>query len=174
MVRFPYFSRMNNIPLYIYVCVSVYVCGCACSVTQLYPTFCNPMDYSLPGSSVCGIFQKRILEQVAISYSRKSSRPRDWTCVSCVSCTGRQILYHRTTWDPHVYINICVCVCLCVCVCVYGLVAKSCPTLCDPMDCSPWGSSILRIFQAGILEWVVIPFSRGSLWSRDQTRSPAR
>ena len=37
-----------------------------------------------------------------------------------------------------------------------------CPTLCDPMDCSPPGSSVLGILQARILEWVPIPFSRGS------------
>ena len=41
-------------------------------------------------------------------------------------------------------------------------VAQSCPTLCDPVDCSPPGSSVRGIFQAGILERVVIPFSRGS------------
>ena len=42
------------------------------------------------------------------------------------------------------------------------LVSQSCPTLCDPMDCSPPGSSVLGILQARILEWVAIPFSRGS------------
>ena len=42
------------------------------------------------------------------------------------------------------------------------LVAQSCPTLCDPMDCSPPGSSVHGILQARILEWVAIPFSRGS------------
>ena len=41
-------------------------------------------------------------------------------------------------------------------------VAQSCPTLCDPMDCSPPGSSIHGIFQARVLEWVAISFSRGS------------
>ena len=41
------------------------------------------------------------------------------------------------------------------------LVAQSCPTLCDPMDCSPPGSSVHEIFQARILEWVAISFSRG-------------
>ena len=46
---------------------------------------CNAMDSSLPGSSVCGILQTRILEWVAISSSRGSSRPRDWTRVSCTS-----------------------------------------------------------------------------------------
>ena len=49
------------------------------------------------------------------------------------------------------------------------LVAQSCPTLCDPMDCSPPGSSVHGILQARILEWVAIPFSRGSSWPRDQT-----
>ena len=55
-----------------------------------------------------------------------------------------------------------------ICVCV--LVAQSCPTLCDPMDCSPPGSSVHRIFQTRILEWVAISSSRGSSQSRDQTR----
>ena len=53
-----------------------------------------------------------------------------------------------------------VCVCMYVCVCV--LVAQLCPILCDPMDCSPPGSSVHGIHQARILEWVAMPFSRGS------------
>ena len=52
------------------------------------------MDCSPPGSSAHGISQARILEWVAIPFSRGSSHPRD-----CVSCTGRQILYHCTTWE---------------------------------------------------------------------------
>ena len=46
-------------------------------------------------------------------------------------------------------------------------VAQSCPTLCDSMDCSPPGSSVPGIFQARILEWVAISFSRGSSKLRD-------
>ena len=57
------------------------------------------MDGSPPGSSVHGILQARILAWVVASYSRESSWPRDWTQVSCISCTDRQILYHGTTWD---------------------------------------------------------------------------
>ena len=64
------------------------------SVTQSCLTLCDPMDCSLLGPSVHGISQARILEWVATSYSRGSSRPRDRTCVSCVSCIGRRILYH--------------------------------------------------------------------------------
>ena len=46
-------------------------------VAQPYPTLCDPMDCSLPGSSIRGIFQARILEWVAISFSKESSQPRD-------------------------------------------------------------------------------------------------
>ena len=54
-------------------------------VTKSCPTLCNPMDYNPPVSSVHGIFQARILEWVAISFSRESSPPRDWTWVSCIA-----------------------------------------------------------------------------------------
>ena len=59
-----------------------------------------------------------------------------------------------------------VCVCVCVCVCV--IVTQVCPTLCNPMDCNPPGSSVNGILQARILEWVA--FSRGSSWPRDWTQ----
>ena len=53
--------------------------------------------------------------------------------------------------------------------CFCCLVAKSCPTLCDPMDCSPSGSSVHGISQAKMLEGVAISFLRGSSCPRDQT-----
>ena len=59
---------------------------------QLCLTLCDPTDWSPRGSSVHGIFQERILEQVATSYSKGSFWPRDQTCISR---TGRQIRYHR-------------------------------------------------------------------------------
>ena len=61
---------------------------------QSYLTLCNPMDCSPPGSSVREILQARILEWVAVPFSRESSRPRDQTHISYISCTGRQILDH--------------------------------------------------------------------------------
>ena len=54
---------------------------------------------SLPGSSIHGILQARKLEWVAISSSRGSSWPRDWTHISCISCIGRWILYRWATWE---------------------------------------------------------------------------
>ena len=56
--------------------------------------FCSPTDCSPPGSSAHGISQTRLLEWVAISSSRWSSWPKDRTYISCVSCTGRQVVYH--------------------------------------------------------------------------------
>ena len=54
---------------------------------------------------------------------------------------------------------------------VLCLVAQSCPTLCDPVDCSLSGSFVHGILQARILEWIAIPFSRGSSQPRDQTQA---
>ena len=71
------------------------VCVCAQSCLTLF----YPMDYSPAGSSVNGIFQARTLEWGAISYPRRSSRPRDQTRVSRISCNGRQILYHCANWE---------------------------------------------------------------------------
>ena len=61
---------------------------------QSCATLCDTMDCSPPGSSVHGILQARILEWVAMPSSMVSSWPRDWTCVSYISCIGRRVLYH--------------------------------------------------------------------------------
>ena len=63
-----------------------------------------------------------------------------------------------------------MCVCVCVCVCVY---AQSCPTFCNSIDCSLTDSSAHGIFQAIILEWVVISSSRGSSDPGVELVSPA-
>ena len=77
-----YTCNFNNIVQKLCVCMCVCVCQCVCArvyahaCAQSRPTLCDPMDdyyYSLPGSSVHGIFQARILEQVAMSSSRGSS-----------------------------------------------------------------------------------------------------
>ena len=72
----------------------------ACARAQsLFPIWlCGLTDCILPVSSVHGISQTRILEWVAISFSRGSSQLRDQTCVSCI---GRWILYHWATWEAH-------------------------------------------------------------------------
>ena len=62
-----------------------------CLVAQSCLTLCNPMNQLLS----MGILQARILEWVAMSSSRRSSQPRDWTRVSYVSCVSRRVLHHQ-------------------------------------------------------------------------------
>ena len=81
-------------PPFFFTRLYLYVCMCVCVLEKekvkvlvilLCPPLCDPMDYSPPGSSVHGILQTRILEWVAISFTRRSSWPRDWTQLSCIA-----------------------------------------------------------------------------------------
>ena len=74
-------------------CVVSLLPGC-CLVAKSCLTLCSLMDCSLPGSSVHGISQTGIPEWAAISLRGGSSQPRDRTLIPCVSCVGRQLLYH--------------------------------------------------------------------------------
>ena len=81
---------------------------------QSCPTLCDLMDCSLPGSSVHGILQARILERVAIPFSRVSSQPRDWTHVLLWLLHCRQILHCWATGEAKKkseskFIRNCVC-----------------------------------------------------------------
>ena len=69
--------------------LSAHICAHSC------PTLCDPLDCSLLGSSVHGIFQARIPERVAISSSRGSSRPRDWTHISFIGRQDSLLLSHQ-------------------------------------------------------------------------------
>ena len=73
------------------------VCVCAKSL-QLCPVLSNSMDSGPSGSSVHRILQTRILEWVAMAFSRGSSQSRDWTCISYVSCIGRWVLTTSAIW----------------------------------------------------------------------------
>ena len=75
----------------------VLLCEKQSKVAQSCPTLCDPMDCSLPRSSVHGIFQARVMEWVAISFSRGSSQPRDQTWVSCI--VGRRFTIWATRED---------------------------------------------------------------------------
>ena len=120
--------------------------------------FCHRIDCSLPGSSVRGISQARLLEWVPFSSPGDIPDPGTWTCISS---TDRQNLYHwatmETLWSKTDKVK-------------WSEVAQSCPTLCDLVNCSQPGFSIHGILQARVLECVAISFSRESSPSRDQTR----
>ena len=118
---------------------------------------CSPL-----GSSVHRILQARILGWVAIFFSSGSSQPGDWTWVSCFA--GRFFINWATTgsirelnrWKNEVTM------------CCAKLL-QSCLTVCNPMNCSPPGSSGHGILLARILEWVAMPSFRGSFQPRDWT-----
>ena len=103
-------------------------------VAQSCPTLSDPMDCSPPGSSIHGIFQARVLEWGAIAFSLES----------CTDTIYLKILSFLLK---------------------YACVLKSlqlCPTLCNPMDCSPPGSSVHGTLQARVLERVAMASSRES------------
>ena len=110
---------------------------------SVVPDSLQPHELSPPGSSIYGIFQARILEWVAISFSRRSSQPRDWTQVSCI--VGRRFTIWATLYAA-------------------AKSLQSCPILCDPIDGSPPGSPIPGILQSRTLEWGAISFSNAWKW----------
>ena len=77
---------------------------CCAKLLQSCPVVCDPMDYSPPGSSVHGILQARTLKWAAKPSSRRSSRPRDGTCISCLA--GR-FFTHGATWEVQIYAYLC-------------------------------------------------------------------
>ena len=115
-------------------------------ISQLCPTLCSPMDCSLPGSSVHGIFQAGILEWVVIPFSRDLPDPgiEPWFLMS--PALAGEFFTTSATWKAH------------TCVYMHAKSLQSCLTLCSPMDCSLPGSSIHGISQARMLEWVAISF----------------
>ena len=113
---------------------------CASEIAQSCLTPSNPMDCSLPGPSIYGIFQTGVLEWGAIAFIIE-------TFIEHLQYAGLLIGS--------------------MCMCDQSL--QWCATPCDPMDCSLPGSSVHRILQARILEWVAMPSSMGSSWSMDWT-----
>ena len=89
------------------------------------------MNCSLPGSSDHGIFQARILDQVAVTFSRRSYEPMDWTHVSCISCIGRWFLITETPGNFVLYVCMIIAHHVCLSVTPWTLAAR---LLC------PWNS----------------------------------
>ena len=154
-----------------------YWCTCAKSL-QLCQTLCNPMDCSPPGSSVHEILQARILEWVACPPPGDLPNPGMEPASLMSSALAGVFFTTSAIWEA-IYINFHIIfhnsvlqvlnTVPCAIYIVHGCsVPKSCPTLCDPMDCGLPGSSIHGISQTRILEWVAISFSRGSSRSRDR------
>ena len=135
-------------------------------VAQSCSTLWDPVDCNLLGFSVHGILQARILEWIAISFSRGSSRSRDRARVSRIE--GRRFNLWATREacrKTHKLIDLILN--FCHCKVVPSAAAKSiqsCPTLCDPIDGRLSGSLLPGILQARTLEWVAISFSNAWKW----------
>ena len=132
-------------------------------VAQSCLTLSEFTDCSLPGSSVHGILPVRILGWVAISSSRHCTDPDvivlEWGVLQLPPTKHKECSNYRT-------------------IALISMLAKGkerevaqlCPTFCYSMYCSLPGSSVHGIFQAIVLEWIAISFSRGSSQPRDQTQ----
>ena len=115
---------------------------------------CDHMDCSLLGYSVCGILQARILEWVAISFSRGSS----FAYTNLDEQDPYLIIQPHLTSERDRFRSVCFC----------APFLQLCLRLCNPMDCKPPGSSVHGILLTRILEWVSMPFSRRSSQPRHQ------
>ena len=126
-----------------------------CLVTQWCLTLCDPLDCSPPGSSVHRILQARTLGQGVVPFSRGSSQPGIKPEALASPALAGGFITTSATWEALSVKD--------VCLCVRALVTQWCLTLCDPLDCSPPGSSVHGILQARILEWVAISLLQGDL-----------
>ena len=116
---------------------------------------------------------------VALLYAWNYHNIVNWRCVClcvcvCVSLSMCVCLCVRLCLSMCVCLCVslcvCVCLCMCVCVCLCGLVAQSCLTLCNPMDCSLQGSSVHGTLQSRVLDCFAFPSPGEYSWLRDQTR----
>ena len=115
-------------------------------------------DYSWNSESIRWEVGRKVQEE----WERRYERQNLWTFLSLmndIKVVGKTHTHIYIPPHTHIYVYI-----------SESEVAQSCPTLCNPMGCSLPGFSIHGIFQARVLEWVAIPFSRGSSWPRVQTQ----
>ena len=128
------------------------------AISQSCPTLCNPLDCSPSGSSVHGIFQARKLLLLLLSrFSCVQLCATPWTAAYQATPSmgfSRQEDWSELPFPSPMHES-------------ESEVTQSCPTLCDPMDCTLPGYSVHGILQARILEWVAISFSRGFSRPRD-------
>ena len=165
-----YFIKINlNIWQIKYAHILLWSCKVKVKVKSLSHVllFATPWTCSPPGSSVHGIFQAKILGWVAISSDPVLLLLLLLSCFSrvCLCATSETAAYQAPPslgFSRQEHGVGCHFLLQCMKVKSESEVTQSCLTLCDPMDCSPPGSSIHGICQARVLEWGAIAFS---VWS---------
>ena len=161
--------------IYICVCVCVYVCVCVCINMIPCSININLFLYNLLHQDLVAWKTKMLLLFLTVSVVGGAGVVSGHCSGSESEWDHRQISPHATIicwllvidhplprWLAHIVGNV---TCSLVC-----LITRLCPTLWEPIVCSPPGSSAHRIFQVRILEWVAISFSRESFWPRDRTQ----
>ena len=152
---------------------------------QSCPTLCDPMNCSPPGSSVQGILPARILESVAMSSSRGSSQPKDWTCIAYVSgIAGRFSTTSATCEAPYIYnwiytyMSVSVCVCVCVCIYIYIYIFPPFGTLHPNGNIFPFLLCFLLLFFSQLLvrppQTTILPFCISFPWGWSWSLSPVQ
>ena len=127
-----------------------------CLVTQSCSILCNRMDCSPPGPSIHGNSPDKNPGVGCHALLQGIFPTHDWTQVFCTA--GGFFTVWAATRKAPIYIL------------KWSEVTQSCPTLCDPMNCSLPSSLVHGIFQARVLEWVAMSVSRGSSRPRNRTR----
>ena len=156
------FTLTNSHFIHINKHVYLYVCG------QSYPTLCGPRDCSLPGSSVHGIFQARMLEWVATSYSRRSAQPRHWACSLVLPALAAEFLplvppgKHIYIYS-HIYLYLSVSYIFAFSYCSWGSQGKNTEVVCHFLlewttfcqNYPPWPICLGWSYTA----WLIVPMS---------------
>ena len=162
-------------------------------VAQFCPTRGDPMDFSLPGSSVHGLFQARVLEWGAITFSMLQSMESQKATSKMAPHSEILLVWHSANYfSLHKSRDVFMMKTKCFFFNEKSLsniiYEKNCPLgiprycaqslshvwLWNPMDYSPPRSSVHGVFQARILKWVANPLCKGSSWPRDRTWSNCR
>ena len=165
----------TNIYTHTYMCkcvciyIYIYIFCCCCLVTKMCSTLCNPVDCSLPGSSVYGISQASILEWVAISFFRGSSQPRDLSTPQLQSESESCSVMSSSLW-PHGLHSPWNSPGQNTGVGSHSLRQQIFPTQGSNPGLPHCRQIVYQLNHQGnprILEWVATPFSRGSSWPRN-------
>ena len=159
--------------------VTLGICPSCCEATwveaQVAPMMRAWSHWSTPWADISSASRISLLALQMRQHRVDSPAANWWNCKeqrwaipmgSCPNCRFMRKINDGCCFKPLCFGMVCYAV---RAACSHAKLLQSCPTLCNSVDCSPPGSSVRGILQARVLEWVTMPFFRGSSWPRDQT-----